>query len=239
LPDEECLSITEEQWIASKESAEFYQHYVGERTQYLSYKASVDAQCIAATYSETDLEKIVRGLYLKKIVTVNEEILGLIKPDPSAIYMFNPGGHFDVLYADLDGKIEADLSSTKSSNESEVDDASETNEKKTSNSKSKPQEKAEEKGKSLIDQWIVPYPTKFETSETGKAWSEAKKDVLEAFDSTLPWGKAAKDENGNTIKWPLGFLNKMSLAVVDLALTIAWGVFEYIVLGLCKKIPGC
>lgn len=93
-------------------------------------------------------------------------------------------------------------------------------------SKSKPE--AVPEGRGLVDSWKWSYPAKFKTSEAGEYWNKAINNVFDAFDSILPWGKAAKDENGKTIPWPLGFLNKMSLAVVDLALSIVWGVFDYI-----------
>jgi hypothetical protein len=287
--DKEYLSFNKAEFPKRRFEDNAYEPYSKEVKQYREYESAVG---ISESYDEQDLEPIVKKLYKKKgfsIYTIDgKEGLkifrdGSVNLEASTIYLYNNGAHFDVFYPDLDnkieadltptksssefelddasetnekktsnsksklqekapdldGKIEADLSSTKSSSESEVDDASETNEKKTSNSKSNLQEKAGAEGKSLINRfitYITSRPAKFETSETGKAWSEAKKDVLEAFDSTLPWGKAAKDENGNTIKWPLGFLNKMSLAVVDLALTIAWGVFQYILPRIIKNV---
>jgi hypothetical protein len=70
----------------------------------------------------------------------------------------------------------------------------------------------------LFDRWKIPYPAKFEKSETGQSFSQARNNLFSAF-KIMPLRK----------EWPLEFLSKISVAAVDLALSIAWGVWEYVI----------
>ena len=70
----------------------------------------------------------------------------------------------------------------------------------------------------LVDRLKISYPAKFATSETGQSFSQARNNLFSAFE-IMPLRK----------KWPLEFLSNISVAAVDLALSIAWSVFEYII----------
>ncbi len=196
----------------------------------------------SGTYNAEDITPFFKEIYPEKtIVAISRESLPGTKVKANELYLWNADSqtHFDVLYADLDGKIEADLSSTKSSTESEADadldgkieadlsstkssteseaDAnSEANEKKILSPESKTKDKVTTPISS-DDPWKIPYPAKFKTSETGKAFGKTTNIVFKAFDMPLDG------------EWPLKFFEKMLVATAGLALSIASGVVEYVI----------
>ncbi len=173
----------------------------------------------SGTYNAEDITPFFKEIYPEKtIVTISRISLPGTKVKANELYLWNADSqtHFDVLYADLDGKIEADLSSTKSSTESEADANSEANEKKILSPESKTKDKVTTPISS-DDPWKIPYPAKFKTSETGKAFGKTTNIVFKAFDMPLDG------------EWPLKFFEKMLVATAGLALSIASGVVEYVI----------
>ena len=86
------------------------------------------------------------------------------------------------------------------------------------------------------DRWKISYPRFYKDEngkkgEAGKSWSSAKNNFFEGFFAILPlpFGRGAKDDEGNTLNWPLGLINKMLMATIDLALAVAWGAIEYVI----------
>ena len=97
------------------------------------------------------------------------------------------------------------------------------------------------------DRGKIPYPLfekkndnegkPLKQSETGQAWDSAKKNFFGGISAALPWGERAQDDkgnlvvdkDGNPVPRVLGFINKMLMAAVDLALAAAWSVVEYVI----------